>query len=188
MMRMGYKLARASVQGRVVLTRKMFLGRPAGGRRWRQSHTGSRLLLPACLAGAQATALHCTLGESSMKSSKTGGSQPRRGGLPLHWAPPLLQFQHKDYDYILRFSLLVRRREGRKYTNCSSRKILPKLYYKFTQLWCLVCSSKRSIYLPMENYGLQTSIFLFCYSFFCFLFFFFFCEFTNWKSVSKVNS
>ena len=25
-----------------------------------------------------------TVGESSMKSSKTGGSQPRRGGLPLH--------------------------------------------------------------------------------------------------------
>ena len=43
---------------------------------------------------------------------------------------------------------------------------MPKLYYKFTQLWCLVCSSKRSIYLPMENYGLQTCIFLFCHSFF----------------------
>ena len=52
---------------------------------------------------------------------------------------------------------------------------MPKLYYKFTQLWCLVCSSKRSIYLPMENYGLQTCIFLFCFLF-CFPFFFFFCE------------
>ena len=114
MMRMGYKLARASVQGRVVLTRKMFLGRPAGGRWRRQSHTGSRLLLPACLAGAQATALHCTLGESSMKSSKTGGFQPRRGGLPLHWAPPLLQFQHKDYDYILRTIFSSKKKRKKK--------------------------------------------------------------------------
>ena len=200
-----------------------------------------------------------------MKSSKTGGSQPRRGGLPLHWAPPLLQFQHKDDaqwfqttknppkicsllcyftnfskeistwipfrfrrlyafyilnlskalqaqvwsvnftnflkfsfwrvfcylaqqcdNYILRFSP-VRRREGRKYTNCSSRKILPKLYYKFTQLWCLVCSSKRSIYLPMENYGLQTCIFLFCYTFFLFPFPFL-CELRIGNLVSRLPS
>ena len=55
-------------------------------------------LVPIQCPGTTSTAAQWV--ESSMKSSKTGGSQGRRGGLPLHWAPPLLlmllQFQHKE--------------------------------------------------------------------------------------------
>ena len=103
MMRMGYKLARASVQGRVVLTRKMFLGRPVGGQR--QSHTGSRLLLPACLAGAaQATALALHTGGKQHEIVQDWRIPAKKGrsSTPLSTSPTSVSTQrlrlHTTYD------------------------------------------------------------------------------------------
>ena len=128
------------------------------GRR-RQSHTGSRLLLPACLAGgAQATALALHTGGKQHEIVQDWRIPAKKGrsSTPLSTSPTSVSTQRRLRE------LLARRR---KYTNCNSRHYAENIakallqvhstihivYYLSTELLLL----KRSIYLPMENYGLQ---------------------------------
>ena len=65
--------------------------------------------------------------ESSMKSSKTGGTSQEGEVFHLTEHLPYFSFNTKTTTtYYVRFSL-VRRRERRKYTNCTAKRILERL-------------------------------------------------------------